>query len=162
MLDPRRKRQLLIFLGSVVSGVVIPVVAFVALSLASGDDDGLPAAAIIFVVAPFLGTFGWSFVLERRGCERDLANRVAWQAFWVLIAWEAVPIVFVGIMFFLVFIRMVSERNPTVVGILLISTLVVLALWFTWVRSRRILDLLWPLPGMPERGAESPYTQLNL
>jgi hypothetical protein len=50
MLDRRRTRQLLLFLGNVVSGVVTPVVSFAV--VASGDDNGPPAAALLFVVAP--------------------------------------------------------------------------------------------------------------
>jgi hypothetical protein len=49
-----------------------------------------------------------------------------------------------------------------VLDLILISAAVALALWFTWVRSRRMLDLLSPLPGMPEPGSESPYVKLNL
>src|SRR6267154_2443394 len=94
MLDRRRTRQLLIFFGNVVSGVVTPVVAFA--FIASQDDRGPLAAGLLYVVAPALTTCGWLFALKRRGRERDQANRVAWQAFWVLITWEAAPIVFVG------------------------------------------------------------------
>src|SRR5258708_13685916 len=64
MLDRRRTRQLLIFLGNVVSGVVTIVAAFAV--IASGYDEGPPSARLIFVVAPFLGICGWLFALERR------------------------------------------------------------------------------------------------
>jgi hypothetical protein len=161
MLDRRRRQQLLIFLGNVVSGVVTPVVSFAA--LASGDDNGPPAAALIFVVGPLLGTCGWRFALERRGRESDQARRVAWQAFWVLIAWEAVPIAFLGALLLLVLTDILSGRQGS--GSMLIATvfsvLVALALWFTWVKSRRMADLLWPLPGMPERSAEKASSRRN-
>jgi cytochrome bd-type quinol oxidase subunit 2 len=163
MLDRRRTRQLLIFFGNVVSGVVTPVGAFAV--IASGDDNGPFAAALIFVVAPALTICGWTFSLGRQGRERDLAKRVARQAFWVLIAWEAVPIVFLGTVLALILTDIVTGRNDwseTVILILTFSAAAGLALWFTWVRSRRMADLLWPLPGMRERGSESPYMQLKL
>jgi hypothetical protein len=163
MLDRRRTRQLLLFLGNVVSGVVTPVVAFA--FIASQDDRGPLAAGLLYVVAPALTTCGWRFALERRGRERDQAKRVAWQAFWVLIAWEAVPIVFVGTVIVLALAANVSGRDDwssTVILILAFSAPAGLALWFTWVKSRRMVDLLWPLPGVPQRGSESPYTQLKL
>jgi hypothetical protein len=163
MFDRRRARQLLIFFCNVVSGVVTVVVAFAV--IASGDDNGPPAAALLFVVASVLGICGWRFALERRGRERDLAKRVARQAFWVVIAWEAVPIVFVGTVIVLVLTDILSGRNDwssTLSLILTFSAPAGLALWFTWMKSRRMVDLLWPLPGMPERGSESPYQQLKL
>jgi hypothetical protein len=166
MFDRRRTRQLLLFLGNVVSGVVTPVVTFAV--VAWSDDMDPLAVALTFVVAPTLGICGWRFVLERRGRERDQAKRVAWQAFWVLIAWEAVPIVFVGTVIFLALTDIVTARDrpgdwsSTIITILVFSALAVLALWFTWTRSRRMVDLLWPLPGMPQRGSESPYTRLKL
>jgi hypothetical protein len=155
MLDRRRTRQLLIFLGNVVSGVVTPVVAFA--FIASQDDDGPLAAGLLFVVAPFLGICGWLFALERRGRERDQAKRVAWQVFWVLIAWEAVPIVFVGTVIVLAYVGNMSIRSVGSIIIPIFSAPAGLAVWFTWVKSRRMVDLLWPLPGMPERGAESSW-----
>jgi hypothetical protein len=160
MLDRRRTRQLLIFLGNVVSGVVTIVAAFAV--IASGYDEGPPAAGLIFVVAPFLGICGWLFALERRGRESDQAKRVAWQVFWVLIAWEAMPIVFVGTVLVLAYVGNVSSRSVGSIIIPTFSALAALALWFTWVKSRRMVDLLWPLPGMPQRGSESPYAQLKL
>jgi hypothetical protein len=162
MLDRRRTRQLLIFFGNVVSGVVTVVGAFAV--IASGDDNGPAAAALIFVVAPALTICGWSFSLERRGRERDLTMRVTRQAFWVLIAWEAVPIVFVGTILALIVTDIAGGRNDwsSTSLVLTFSVPAGLALWFTWVRSRRMADLLWPLPGMPERGSESPYQQLKL
>jgi high-affinity Fe2+/Pb2+ permease len=163
MLDRRRTRQqLLIFLGNVVSGVVTPVVAFA--FIASQDDDGPLAAGLLYVVAPALTTCGWRFELERRGRERDQAKRVAWQVFWVLIAWEVVPIAAVGITLFLIFtVLSRSGVSSTFDGLVIVFfVLVVLALWFTWVKSRRMADLLWPQPGMPQRGSESPYAQLKL
>jgi hypothetical protein len=148
MLDRRRTRQLLLFLGNVVSGVGTVVVAFVV--VAWRDDSDLLAPVLIFVVALALSTCGWRFGAERRGRERDQAKRVAWQAFWVLIAWEAVPIVFVGIMLFLASSQLTGGVNSTAdEALIVIFVLVVLALWFTWVRSRWMLDLLWPLSGMP-------------
>jgi hypothetical protein len=162
MFDRRRTRQLLIFFGNVVSGVVIPVGAFAV--IAGSDGEASPAAALIFVVAPALGICGWRFALERRGRERDLAKRVAWQAFWVLIVWEAVPIVFVGTVLALIVTDIAGGRSDwsSTMLILTFSVPAGPALWFTWVKSRRMVDLLWPLPGMPERGSESPYLQLKL
>jgi len=109
MFDRRRTRQLLLFLGNVVSGVVTPVVTFAV--VAWSDDMDPLAVALTFVVAPTLGICGWRFVLERRGRERDQAKRVAWEAFWVLIAWEAVPIVFVGTVIFLALTDIVTARD---------------------------------------------------
>jgi hypothetical protein len=161
MLDRRKTRQLLLFLGNVVSGVVTPVAAFAV--IASGYDGGPPAAGLMLVVAPFLGICGWLFALERRGRERDQAKRVAWQVFWVLIAWEAVPIVFVGTIIVLALADIVTGRSgDSIIFILTLSALAALALWFTWVKSWRMVDLLWPLPGIPHPGFESPYTQLKL
>jgi hypothetical protein len=161
MLDRRRTRQLLIFFGNVVSGVVTPVVAFAV--IASQDDRGPLAAGLLFVVAPALTTCGWRFELVRRGRERDQAKRVAWQAFWALIAWEAVPIVFVGTVIVLALADIVTGRSgDSIIFILTFSALAGLALWFTWMKSRRMADLLWPQPGMPQRGSESPYAQLKL
>ena len=146
-----------------VSGFVTPVVAFA--FIASQDDRGPLAAGLLFVVAPFLGICGWLFALERRGRERGQAKRVAWQVFWVLIAWEAVPIVSVGTVIVLALATNVSGRDnwsSTVILILAFSAPAGLALWFTWMRSRRMVDLLWPLPGMPQLGSESPHWQLKL
>jgi hypothetical protein len=164
MLNRRRTRQLLLFLGNVVSGVVTVVVAF---AVIAGSDVTDPAAPIlIFAVALALSTCGWRFGLERRGRASDLAKRVAWQAGRVIIAWEAVPIVFVVTLIFLALTGIVTARDrpgdwsSTIIAILVFSALVVLALWFTWVKSRRMVDLLWPLPGMPQRGSESPYLKL--
>ena len=163
MLDRRRTRQLLLFLGNVVSGVVTVVVAF---AVIAGSDEKDPAAPIlIFAVALALTTCGWRFGLERRGRESDLAKRVAWQAGRALIAWEAVPIVFVGIIILLGLADVVTGRNDwsqTVILILTFSALAGLALWFTWRKTRRMVDLLWPLPGIPQHGSESPYLQLKL
>jgi hypothetical protein len=160
MFDRRRTRQLLIFLGNVVSGVVTPVVSYAV--IASGDDNGPPAAALLFVVGPLLGICGWRFGLERRGRESDLAKRVAWQAGRALIAWEAMPIVSVGTVVVLAYVGNVGIRSVGSIIILTFSALAALALWFTWVKSRRMVDLLWPLPGMPQCGSESPYAQLRL
>jgi len=161
MLDRRRTRQLLLFLGNVVSGVVTVVVAF---AVIAGSDEKDPAAPIlIFAVALALTTCGWRFGLERRGRESDLAKRVAWQAGRALIAWEAVPIVFVGIIIILALTNVVTGRDgSTNIAILVFSALAGLALWFTWRKTRRMVDLLWPLPGMPQHGSESPYLQLKL
>jgi len=160
MLDRRRTRQLLLFLGNVVSGVVTPVAAFAV--IASGYDEGPPTAGLLFVVAPFLGICGWLFALERRGRESDQAKRVAWQAFWVLIAWEAAPIVFLGTVLALAYVGNVSSRSLGSIIIPTFSAVAALALWFTWMKSRRMADLLWPQPGMPQGGSESPYAQLKL
>jgi hypothetical protein len=163
MLDRRRKRQLLIFLGNVVSGVVTVVVAFAV--IAESDDKDPAAPILIYAVALALSICGWSFGLERRGRESHLAKRVARQAFWVLIAWEAVPIVFVGTVIVLGLANIVTGRDDwsqTVILILVFSALAGLALWFTWMKSRRMVDLLWPLPGMLQGGSESPYVQLKL
>src|SRR5258708_24586394 len=89
MLDRRRTRQLLIFLGNVVSGVVTIVAAFAV--IASGYDEGPPAAGLIFVVAPFLGICGWLFALERRGRLSGPAERVVGDDVFGLIARRAVP-----------------------------------------------------------------------
>ena len=53
MFDRRRTRQLLLFLGNVVSGVVTPVVTFAV--VAWSDDMDPLAVALTFVVAPTLG-----------------------------------------------------------------------------------------------------------
>jgi hypothetical protein len=163
MLDRRRTRQLLIFFGNVVSGVVTIVVAFAVIAVSDDKDPAAPV--LIFAVALAVTTCGWRFELERRGRESDLAKRVAWQAGRALIAWEAVPIVFVGTIIVLALADVVTGRNDwsqTVIIILTFSVPAGLALQFTWVKSRRMADLLWPLPGVPERGSESPYTQLKL
>ena len=162
MFDRRRTRQFLIFLGNVVSGAATPVAAFAV--IASQDDRGPLGAALIYVVAPVLSICGWRFALERRGRESDQANRVAWQAFWVLIAWEAVPIVLVGTIILLVLADIVGRSPGGGADVIPmgLSVLAALALWFTWVKSRRMVDLLWPLPGMPQCGSESPYAQLKL
>jgi hypothetical protein len=162
MLDDRRTRQLLIFFGNVVSGVVTIVVAFAVIAVSDDKDPAAPV--LIFAVALAVTTCGWRFELERRGRESDLAKRVAWQAFWVLIAWEAVPIVFVGTVLALILTNIAGGRSDwsTTRLLLTFSVPAGLALRFTWVKSRRIADLLWPLPGVPERGSESPYTQLKL
>jgi hypothetical protein len=162
MLDRRRTRQLLLFLGNMVSGVVTVVVAFVVFALSVDQDPVAPV--LIFGVAIALSTCGWRFGLQRRGRERGQAKRVAWQAFWVLIAWGAVPIAFWSIMLF--FISSVSSGSSINsvfdAALVVIFLLVVLALWFTWVRSRRMLDLLWPTPGSARRSSEGPYLQLKL
>ena len=56
MFDRRRTRQLLLFLGNVVSGVVTPVVTFAV--VAWSDDMDPLAVALTFVVAPTLGICG--------------------------------------------------------------------------------------------------------
>jgi 4-hydroxybenzoate polyprenyltransferase len=164
MLDRRRKRLIFLFLGNVASGVVAVVVIF--FGVVWTGESGPLGPLLIIVAVPAAGTSIWRADLEHRGRERDLAKRVAWQAFRVLIAWEAAALVIVGIFLFFALSAMApiphSHDTAGVVALILIPAVVVLALWFTWTRSRRMLDLLWPLPGMPQRGSESPHLQLKL
>jgi magnesium-transporting ATPase (P-type) len=164
MLDPRRKRQLLLFLGNAASGIVTVVVTF--LGLMWSDKKGPLAPILAFAFAPALAITIWRSDLIMRGRERDLAKRVVWQVFWILIAWEGVLIAFMGFFLFFAFSAMApvphSHDTAGVLALIVIPVAFVLALWFTWVRSRRMLDLLWPQPGMAQRGSESPYQQLKL
>jgi hypothetical protein len=159
MLDRRRTRQRLLFLGNVLSGVVTVFVAFFCVAWADEIRSFVPL--LILVAVPALGTRGWRSGLERRSRERGLVKRVAWQAFWVLIAWEAVGVVLVGTLLYFAYSAMAPvphfDNTSVPIALIVISALVVLVVWFTWVKSRRMLDLLWPVPGMPERGSESPY-----
>jgi hypothetical protein len=100
-----------------------------------------------------------------RGRERDLAKRVVWQVFWILIAWDGVLIAFMGFFLFFAFSAMApvphSHDTAGMAFLIVVPAVFVLALWFTWVRSRRILDFLWPVPGMPEGGAEKTSSRRN-
>jgi hypothetical protein len=91
---------------------------------------------------------------------------VAWQAFRVFIAWEAAALVAAGAFVYIAFSAMAPvphfHKTSTLIDLTVISAIAGLVLWFTWVRSRRMLDLLWPLPGMPQPASESPYVQLKL
>jgi hypothetical protein len=164
MLDPRRKRQLLLFFGNAASGVVAVVVTFIGAVLT--DQAGPLAPLIALVIVPALATTIWRSDLKLRGREPDLAKRVGWQVLWVLIAWDAVGIAIAGFFIFFALSAMapVPHSHDTAGMAFLIVTpaVVLLALWFTWVRSRRMLDLLWPLPGTAQPGSEPPHWQLKL
>jgi hypothetical protein len=164
MLDHRRARQRLLFLGNVASGVATVLVTCFGVGWADKIRSFVPL--LLLVAVPALGTRGWRSELKRRGREPDQAELVAWQALWVLIAWEAVGIVLVETLMYFAYSAMAPvphfDNTSVPIALTAISAMVVLALWFTWVRSRRMLDLLWPLPGMAERGSESPYLQLKL
>jgi len=164
MLDPRRKRQVLLFLGNVATGIVTVVVTF--LGLMWSDKKGPLAPVLAFVFAPALAITIWRSDLVMRGRERDLAKRVVWQVFWILIAWDGVLIAFMGFFLFFAFSAMApvphSHDTAGMAFLIVVPAAFVLALWFTWVRSRRILDLLWPLPGTAQPGSESPYLQMKL
>ena len=130
------------------------------------DQAGPLAPLIALVIVPALATTIWRSDLKLRGREPDLVKRVGWQVFWVLIAWDAVGIAVAGFFIFFALSAMApvphSHDTAGMAFLIVIPAAFALALWFTWVRSRRILDLLWPLPGTPQRGSESPYAQLNL
>ena len=164
MLDPRKKRQLLLFFGNAASGLVAVVVTSFGVVL---TQEGGPLAPLIaLVIVPALATTIWRSDLVMRGRDRDLAKRVAWQVLWVIIAWDAVAIALAGFFIFFAFSAMApvphSHDTAGVLALIVVSAAFALAAWFTWVRSRRILDLLWPLPGMPQRDSESPYLQMKL
>jgi len=101
-----------------------------------------------------------------RGRDRDLAKRVARQVLWVITTWDTVAIAVAGFFIFFASSAMapVSHSHDTagVLAVIVISGAFALALLFTWVRPRRILDLLWPLPRMPQRDSESPSLQMKL
>ncbi len=159
MLDRRKIRHLLLFLGNVASGVLTVVVIFFVAVWAEDIRSFVPL--LLLVAVPALGTRGWRSELERRGRERYQASQVARQAFWILIAWEAVGLVLVGTLMHFAYSAMAPvphiHKTSTPIDLSVISAIAVSVLWFTWVRSRRMLDLLWPLPGMPQRGSESLY-----
>jgi len=83
---------------------------------------------------------------------------VAWQKFWILIAWEAVGLVLVGTLMYFAYSTMAPvahfHKASTLIDLSVISAIAVSVLCFTWIRSRRMLDHLWPLPGTPEHGSE--------
>ncbi len=164
MLDRRMKRLILLFLGNVASGVVTVGVIFFGVVWTA--DNGPLGPLLVIVGVPAVGIQGWRIGLKRRKRDPAEAKQVARQAFWVLIAWEAVALVVVGIFVYVAFSAMAPvphfDHWKTVVQNIAISAAVVLVLRFTWVRSRRMLDLLWPLPGMSQRGSEEPYLQLKL
>jgi hypothetical protein len=164
MLDRRRTRQVFLFLGNMAFGILTGVVTF--FGLVWIWDSGSFAALFLLIAVPALGLRGWRAGVERRGREREQAARVAWQAFWVLIAWEAVAVVLSAFFFFIAFSAMApvphSHNTAGVIALIVILTLAVLVMWFTWVMSRRMLDLLWPLPGMPQRDSESTYLPIKL
>jgi hypothetical protein len=164
MLDLRRKRLIFLFLGNVASGVVTIVVVFFGAVL-TADSGPLPPLLVI-VGVPALATTIWRSDLQLRGREPDLAKRVTWQAFWVLIAWEAIAIVLTGTFIYIAYSAMAPvphfHKSSTLIDLIVVCAVAVPLLWFTWVRSRRMLDLLWPLPGTPQPGSESPYQQMKL
>ena len=147
------------------SGVISAVVTFFGL-MWTVDSRSVVLLFIILIGVPALGTRVWRYALGRSGRERDQAKLVAWQAFRVLLAWETLAIVLEGFFLFFVFSAMApvphSHHTAGVIALITIPAITVLVIWFTWVRSRRILDLLFPLPGMPQPGSESPYLQLRL
>jgi hypothetical protein len=55
-----------------------------------------------------------------------------------------------------------SHNTAGAIALIVIPTLAVLVIWFTWVMSRRMLDVLWPLPGMPQRDSESTDLHMKL
>ena len=148
-----------------VSGIVAVVVAFLGLAWTSDSKSVMPLF-LILVAVPALGTRVWRYAIERRGRERDHAKRVAWQAFWVLSAWQGVALVLGGFFSFAAFSAMGpvphSHGVAAVVALIVIPGLGALVIWFTWVRSRRMVDLLFPLPGRPPNRSEPPYLQLKL
>jgi 4-hydroxybenzoate polyprenyltransferase len=164
MLDPRKKRQHLLFLVNAASGVVTVVVIFFGVVFTGEHEPFL--SLLILVAVPAAGISIWRADLEHRGRERDLAKRVAWQAFRALIAWEAVALVVTGFFVFFATSAMApvphSHDTAGMAFVIVTPAVVLLALWFTWVRSRRMLDLLWPLPGTAQSGSEPPYWQLKL
>jgi hypothetical protein len=85
--------------------------------------------------------------------------------FWILIAWDGVLITFMGFFLFFAFSAMApvphSHDTAGMAFLIVVPAAFVLALWFTWVRSRRMLDLLWPPPVMPEGGAEKTSSRRN-
>ena len=164
MPDLRRNRLISLFLVNVASGVATVVVIFFGFLLSEKMGPLPPLVILVAVPAAAIGI--WRSDFEQRGRERDLAKRVAWQAFRVLIAWEAVAIVLTGTFIFIAYSAMApvphSHVSAGVLFLIVISAVAASLLWFTWVRSRHMLDLLWPLPGMPQPGSESPYLQLKL
>jgi hypothetical protein len=165
MPDRRRTRQLLLFLGNVASGVVTVVVIFFGVVWAEDIRSFVPLL-LILVAVPALATRGWRTELERRDRERDQATLVAWQAFRVLIAWEAIGIVLAETLMYFAYSAMAPvphfHKTSTPIDLMVISAVVGLPLWFTWVRSRRILDLLWPTAEGARRSSQVPYLQLKL
>lgn len=160
----RTRRHVLLFLGNLALGVLSVVVTFIG---AVWTADNAPLLSLIILVAvPALGTLGWRFSLEERGREPYQAKQVAWQAFRILVAWETVAIVILGFFLFAAFSGMApvphAHKTAEVVALIVIPASTISAIWFTWVRSRRMRDLLWPLPGMAHRFSESPYTTLKL
>jgi hypothetical protein len=164
MVDPRRKRLIFLFLGNVASGVVALVVIF--FGIVSTGESGPLGPLFVILAVPAVGTQGWRIGLERWERDQAKVKQAAWQACWVLIAWEVAALVATGIFVYVALSAMAPvphfDHWKSVLDLILISAAVALALWFTWVRSRRMLDLLSPLPGMPEPGSESPYVKLNL
>ena len=162
MFDRRRTRQLLIFLGNVVSGVVALVAIF--FGVVYTVDSGPAGPLLVIVGVPAVGILGWRIGLDLRVRDQAKVKQVAWQAFRVLIAWEAAALVVTGIFIYVAFSAMapVPHNTGEVLDLLLISAVVALALWFTWMKSRRMVDLLWPLPGTAQQGSESPYLQMKL
>ena len=163
MPDPRKKRQQLLFLGNVASGVVAVVVTFIGAILT--DQAGPLAPLIALVIVPALATTIWRSDLKLRGREPDLAKQVSRQVLWVLIVWDAVGIAVAGFFVFFALSAMApvphSHDTAGVLALIVISAAFASALWFTWVRSRRIVDLLWPPPVMPEGGAEKTSSRRN-
>ena len=163
--DRRRTRQFLLFLANVASGVVAAVATF--FSVAWTVDGGALVLLLVPIAFPAVGRLAWRSSLEARDRPRDQAAQVAGQAFRILIAWEAaMGLVPLGFFVFFAFSAMAPvphthDTAAVVAGIVILAT-AVLVIWFTWTRSRRMLDLLWPLPGVPQAGSESPYTQLKL
>jgi hypothetical protein len=102
---------------------------------------------------PALGFGAWTFGLEQRGRQRDLAKRVAREVLWVLIAWEAFATVFLGCFLWAAYAAMApvphQHKTAEVLFLILLFAMGAIIFWFTSVRSRRMLDLLWPAGGRP-------------
>lgn len=163
MPDLRRKRLISLFLVNVASGVATVVVIFFGFLLSEKMGPLPPLLILAAVPAAAVGI--WRSDLKLRGREPDLAKQVSRQVLWVLIAWDAVGIAVAGFFVFFALSAMApvphSHDTAGVLALIVISAAFVSALWFTWVRSRRMADLLWPLPGTPERGAEKTSSRRN-
>jgi hypothetical protein len=136
MSDRRTTQQLRIFLGNAASGVVAVVVTVFGVILTEKAGPLAPVLALVMV--PALATSIWYSDLKLLGREPDLAKRVGWQVFWVLIAWDAVGIALAGFFVFFAFSAMApvphSHDTAGVLALSVVPAAFVLALWFTWVR----------------------------
>src|SRR5712692_6428643 len=111
MLDRRRTRQLLIFLGNVVSGVVALVAIF--FGVVYTVDSGPAGPLLVIVGVPAVGILGWRIGLDLRVRDQAKVKQVAWQAFRVLIAWEAAALVVTGIFIYVAFSAMAPVPHST-------------------------------------------------